>query len=185
MAKILPCPVQNIRTNGQTKTGVMDEWDLARFEFKIPDSKVHGAHLGPVGPRWAPCWPHESYYQGCVSDVCPILKKPGIFVIIDCTRGGHLTCCSIWWLLFRHGMCLPIHCGPNRSHIKSIELEIGTWWPLIAAMTSASASYNETPNLNTPLQWRHNGFDGVSNHQCLDCLLNWSGKDQRKHQSSA
>ena len=24
----------------------------------------HGAHLGPVGPRWAPCWPREPYYQG-------------------------------------------------------------------------------------------------------------------------
>ena len=24
----------------------------------------HGAHLGPVGPRWAPCWPHEPCYQG-------------------------------------------------------------------------------------------------------------------------
>ena len=24
----------------------------------------HGAHLGPVGPRWAPYWPHESCYQG-------------------------------------------------------------------------------------------------------------------------
>ena len=22
------------------------------------------AHLGPVGPRWAPCWPHEPCYQG-------------------------------------------------------------------------------------------------------------------------
>ena len=34
----------------------------------IPDSKVHGAnmgHLGPVGPRWAPRWPHEPCYQGC------------------------------------------------------------------------------------------------------------------------
>ena len=25
----------------------------------------HGAHLGPVGPRWAPCWPNEHCYQGC------------------------------------------------------------------------------------------------------------------------
>ena len=25
----------------------------------------HGAHLGPVSPRWAPCWPHEPCYQGC------------------------------------------------------------------------------------------------------------------------
>ena len=23
----------------------------------------HGAHLGPVGPRWAPCWPHKLSYQ--------------------------------------------------------------------------------------------------------------------------
>ena len=23
----------------------------------------HGAHLGPVGPRWVPCWPHERGYQ--------------------------------------------------------------------------------------------------------------------------
>ena len=33
-----------------------------------PDSKVHVAHmgppLGPVGSRWAPCWPHEPSYQG-------------------------------------------------------------------------------------------------------------------------
>ena len=25
----------------------------------------HGAHLGPVGPSWAPCWPHEPCSQGC------------------------------------------------------------------------------------------------------------------------
>ena len=37
-----------------------------------------------------------------------------------------------------------------------------------------------------PLQWHHNGHDGVSNHQPHDCLLNrYSGADQRKHQSSA
>ena len=34
-----------------------------------PDSKVHGAkmYLGPKGPRWAPCWPHERRYQGSPS----------------------------------------------------------------------------------------------------------------------
>ena len=26
----------------------------------------HGAHLGPVGPRWAPCWPHDPCYLGMV-----------------------------------------------------------------------------------------------------------------------
>ena len=36
------------------------------------------------------------------------------------------------------------------------------------------------------LQWRHNGHDGVSNHQPHDCLLStfYSDADQRKHQSS-
>ena len=24
----------------------------------------HGAHLGPTGPRWAPCWSHELCNQG-------------------------------------------------------------------------------------------------------------------------
>ena len=32
--------------------------------YHYPDSKVHGAHLGPTGPRWAPCWPHELCYLG-------------------------------------------------------------------------------------------------------------------------
>ena len=27
----------------------------------------HGAHLGLVGPRWAPCWSHESCYQEYIS----------------------------------------------------------------------------------------------------------------------
>ena len=26
----------------------------------------HGAHLGPTGPRWAPCWPYEPRYLGIV-----------------------------------------------------------------------------------------------------------------------
>ena len=32
--------------------------------MKYPDSKVHGANMGPPGPRWAPCWPHELCYLG-------------------------------------------------------------------------------------------------------------------------
>ena len=37
-----------------------------------------------------------------------------------------------------------------------------------------------------PLRWRHNGHDGVSNHQPHHCSLNrLLGADQRKHQSSA
>ena len=36
----------------------------------------HGAHLGPTGPRWTPCWPHELCYLGYSSDCiligCPV-----------------------------------------------------------------------------------------------------------------
>ena len=35
----------------------------------------HGVHLGPVGPRWAPCWPHELCYQGyCFHIPCVFLS---------------------------------------------------------------------------------------------------------------
>ena len=31
----------------------------------LPDGKVYGAIMGPTGPRWAPCWPHEPCSLGC------------------------------------------------------------------------------------------------------------------------
>ena len=34
----------------------------------------HVAHLGPVGPRWAPCWPHEPCYQ-CWSIPWPLMPQ--------------------------------------------------------------------------------------------------------------
>ena len=30
----------------------------------------HGTHLGPVGPRWTPCWPHEPCCQGTYTLGC-------------------------------------------------------------------------------------------------------------------
>ena len=36
--------------------------NIERRTHVDPDSKVHGAHMGPTGPRWAPCWPHELCY---------------------------------------------------------------------------------------------------------------------------
>ena len=37
---------------------------IPSFSHDIPDNKNHGANMGPVSPRWAPCWPHEPCYQG-------------------------------------------------------------------------------------------------------------------------
>ena len=42
-------------------------WAVARLQpyprYQSPWGQ-HVAHLGPVGPRWAPCWSHEPCYQG-------------------------------------------------------------------------------------------------------------------------
>ena len=40
--------------------------------YSIPDSKVHGANMGPT---WAPCWPHEPCYQGWWIDPVGPMKQ--------------------------------------------------------------------------------------------------------------
>ena len=42
----------------------------------------HGAHLGPVGPKWTPCWPHEPCYQGYERDIWCYLWVPGLIYIL-------------------------------------------------------------------------------------------------------
>ena len=41
--------------------------------LSYPDSSwdQRGAHLGPPGPRWAPCWPQEPCYLGMFHLFCP------------------------------------------------------------------------------------------------------------------
>ena len=36
----------------------------------------HSAHLGPVGPRWAPCWPHEPCYLYSSVDKITCARMP-------------------------------------------------------------------------------------------------------------
>ena len=43
----------------------MYQWQV-RNDFN-KDVYIYVAHLGPVGPSWAPCWPYEPCYQSiCV-----------------------------------------------------------------------------------------------------------------------
>ena len=60
-------------------------------------------------------------------------------------------------------------------------------WIRIEQSTSHCLIWTNTAWFNdSSLRWRHNGHDGVSNHQPHHCLLTvYSGADQRKHQSSA
>ena len=39
-----------------------DIWHFSKYTLTLATLKL--LHLGPVGPRWAPCWPHEPCYQG-------------------------------------------------------------------------------------------------------------------------
>ena len=39
----------------------------------------HGAHLGPTGPRWAQCWPHETCYLGRTTTVKLQLQQHHIY----------------------------------------------------------------------------------------------------------
>ena len=42
---------------------------LANNHWKQGSWGKHGAQLGPTGPRWIPCWPHELCYLGNIYDV--------------------------------------------------------------------------------------------------------------------
>ena len=64
-------------------------WAWAKCIYTAPDSKVHGAHLGPTGSRWAPFGPHE---QGPV--LCSVLL--GLLVI------SH----NRWWVAINIPMAL-------------------------------------------------------------------------------
>ena len=67
----------------------------------------HGAHLGPIGPKWAPCWPHEPWYLGCYmqwninQNAYIVIKKRDI---LKC----HLQKCQLFYLslnMLKHLLC--------------------------------------------------------------------------------
>ena len=56
--KSLPC-----RQNGNFFV-IFIQMGLKTLPWKQGSWGQHGAHLGPTGPRWAPCWLHERCYLG-------------------------------------------------------------------------------------------------------------------------
>ena len=59
---------------------VVSTIQIARFIGQL------GAHLGPTGPRWVPCWPHEPCYLGD----CPLWDKgqEPMHIIVPSLRHG-------------------------------------------------------------------------------------------------
>ena len=84
----------------------------------IPDSRIHGANmgpLGPVGPRWVPCWPHQPCYQGYWTTKSMTLKHH-VSLIYDASSRG-FTCRDI------SGYCLHYFRWSrkfNKSYTKSL-----------------------------------------------------------------
>ena len=73
----------------------------------------------------------------------------------------------------------------NKGNIKAPSASLALWQgnPLVTRGNRASCTENAPiawrhygslaiNNVVSTLQWRHNGYDGVSNHQPHDCLLN-------------
>ena len=58
-------------------------WSMCGLMGNCPDRKVHAAHMGPVGPRWAPCLPHEPCYQGPVTGLAiPMSESSGHWTLV-------------------------------------------------------------------------------------------------------
>ena len=95
----------------------------------------------------------------------------------------------------RHALCNPgrrIFCGISVS--KCIYNECSSWYRFLVTFTLAEGGHMHGPfhlfshqsRTISPLRWRHNDHDGVSNHQPHGCLLNrLFRRRSKKHQSSA
>ena len=61
-----PC-VKNEKPAAPVYLFLAGNWTVFLVQ-RTPDSKVHGAHMGPIwgqtAPRWAPCWCHGPCYLG-------------------------------------------------------------------------------------------------------------------------
>ena len=70
---------------------------IARFIGPTP------THLGPTGPRWVPCWPHEPCYLGYVILTC-IISTIIDWLVTDCGT-NYLASFIVWQSLTGHMLC--------------------------------------------------------------------------------
>ena len=61
----------------------------------------HGAQLGPIGPRLAPCWPHEPCYQGHDTIMMPLLRQYDVATSFWRNADVVFASCACWDQLHR------------------------------------------------------------------------------------
>ena len=70
--------------------------DVLMFTKHVPGPWV-GAHLGPTGPRWDPCWPHELCYLGLAEQQLKNTNIPWYFHWFIERYQGRPKQPSFWW----------------------------------------------------------------------------------------
>ena len=146
----------------------------------------HGAHPGPVGPRWAPCWPHEPCYQGRCLCVCACVFKSKLM-------WGKLTLwhlvtthMALWsWVIIGSGNGLPssmplpepmLNCHQFDLNIKLVP---GTdFHDKDKTVMRPSYLYNGNPytGKNTSLYW-----DGPQDHTSMKFYSEYKHKCMKKY----
>ena len=94
---ILPCPIFNgvysmdkqLHSKWSNGCHFLHTWPEPIYSLLVkcarPDSKVPG----PVGPRWAPWWPHELCYLGAGTVVSRISTQVTFWSLLTCLVGYH------------------------------------------------------------------------------------------------
>ena len=91
--------------------------DISHLPTQRSSWSQHWAHLGPVGPKWAPCWPHEPCYQGChyMNRCCPRSVSPYGMAWPQCVTRIYISkqliigiSCILWPFHFRSYFSLHI-----------------------------------------------------------------------------
>ena len=99
---VFHCPVITVRSSLPTCTYIQQTYvtggEKARLNG-VPREQgsrgQHGTHLGPVGSRRAPCWPHKPCYEGCA-------RFPWCLALITLNLGKHKNIFSVSIICHTH-----------------------------------------------------------------------------------
>ena len=85
----------------------------------------HGTHLGPTGPRWAPCWPHDSCCRGSFKNEI-LMHRPRFHDIFASLKYACSTNPTIHQ--FRIPQCIFLL--QKCAHVRTFLLQNGALWDI-------------------------------------------------------
>ena len=142
---------------------------------RYPDSKVHGAHLGPVGPRWAPCWTHEPCYQSMYYEIMVSLY---CYYEVHFSSSKHYTECIVWYyVLWGAIICNHTHNLLSTTLIfdmhnyRICQICWNCWILLPFISTTWSQFKTKLLDNNNKTRWNYK-FDQVNYMWCTSLVLN-------------